>query len=327
MLRWLIIGGIMVLTAGCEPPRRDGERVRDVPLTTEEQLEARRRALTDAIDEDPRADYFYQRAELSRELKDPAAALEDLQQAVALDSSRVRYHVALARAYRDVEQIPAALRAAREAERLGSEDPTLYLTLGEIYLILREYQRSLGYLNQALQLAPFGPAGYYYKGLVYAETGDTAQAVSSLQTALEQDNTYADAYSTLASIHLATGDYRTALLYLDAGRRFTPDDAFVPYNQGVAYEGLGRADTAETFYEQAVALDSTLDLAWYNLGAMYLNRRDYPTAARYFQRVVDVRPQRADGHYWLAYAARRNGDLTTAETHFERTTELGGRFA
>ncbi|SDM30459.1 Tetratricopeptide repeat-containing protein [Catalinimonas alkaloidigena] len=311
------------LLLACQGRTDQAERIRDVPVTDEEKVAARLRAMNDAIARNPdEAEYYFRRADLYRQKGQDDQALTDLQSAVRLDSNEARYHLALAQQYRTQADIRKGMRAARKAESLGMEAPELYFTLGEMYLIVREYQQALDALNQGLRLSPFSPQGYYYKGLVYAESGDTALAISSLQTALEQDVAYAEAYNSISKLLLAREQYRDALLYLNAGTRFTPDDPFLYYNKGVAYKATDQLDSARQNYERALSIDSTLHLAWYNLGAMDLNDRNYAEAASKFEKVVNLQPEEARAHYFLALALRRLGRKEQAATHFSQVLAL-----
>ena len=309
------------LTACGAPPA--GEQLRDAPTTP--QWDARLRAMDDALADNPdRADYYFLRAELLSQTEQPDRALADLEAAVALDSTEPRYQLALARGYQTAGNLPAARHAARRAEALGQSDAPLLFTLGALRLDQHDYPAAADYLDRGLAREPLSAEGRYLRGRLYAATNDTTRALEQLGLALAQDSAHVAAYRTLALIYQAQGRYADALPALAGARRLAPTDAGLPYAQAMVYEALNRPDTARALYQQAVARDSTLLPAWYRLGTLHLNGRNYAAAAGAFGRVVWLAPDQPEGHYWLAFAARRQGDRPTAERHLERVVALGG---
>lgn len=65
-----------------------------------------------------------------------------------------------------------------------------------------------------------------------------------------------------------------------------------------------------------------LPAEWMRLGVTHVRNKDYAAARQAFQRVVDIDPERFDGHLWLAKCHAALGAATPALEHFERAQEI-----
>lgn len=235
------------------------------------------------------------------------SAIADLQAAVAYDSTNKWAHFRLAQAYRKNAQIKEQIEHALKAKKYGLEEQQLFIMLGEAYLILQQYQKSIDNLNEALKRGKFEPEAYFYKGLLYKETGNIERAKGNLETALEQNPYFEGAYQALSSILMEEGNHELALEYLETGIINNQDDPYLHYNKGVALTRLGLTDSAKKSYKTALALDSRVYLASFNLGMLQFEDREYEQAAANFKQALGYRPDFEDTKYYLALSLDYSG--------------------
>ena len=77
---------------------------------------------------------------------------------------------------------------------------------------------------------------------------------------------------------------------------------------GVAYERKGESDLARREYEMALRKDKKFFLARFNLGNVYLAKKEYGKAREEYLRALELRPGDAEATNNLAWAALSSGE-------------------
>ena len=122
---------------------------------------------------------------------------------------------------------------------------------------------------------------------------------------------------------LELGDYYRAITELKRFSLLFPDDPQQPAAQallGLAYEAAADDDTATAYFRRLQQSDNgdISRLALYKLGEMRLQRRQYPQAARLFQRFLTQYPQGPlvdRTRYLLGVAHALENDAPAAKRH------------
>jgi tetratricopeptide (TPR) repeat protein len=90
------------------------------------------------------------------------------------------------------------------------------------------------------------------------------------------------------------------------------------FHAGVEAEKSGQLDTAVTELRQATELDPKLTTAFADLGAVYIEKRDYAAAIPPLKRAIDLSPDLEGAHRLLGYALLAQGYATEAIPHLEK---------
>ena len=138
-----------------------------------------------------------------------------------------------------------------------------------------------------------------------------------------------------------------------------PQSAVAHYNLGLAYQKMGRFQSAEKAYLRALEIDPTIAQAWVNLGGVrlqtwdfegcleasqtavklrddlvlahhnlgqaYLYMDDAKNLVKCTRRVLDLDPDHPQSHYFAAVGLLALGNAGGAERHLARAIELGHR--
>ncbi len=140
------------------------------------------------------------------------------------------------------------------------------------------------------------------------------EAANRLAEALALDPQNTAAAINLGGAYILQGKYARAIPVLEAAASLEPDNAMVWSNLAAAY--LGRLslatrenqDKAVAAYEKALALDPRAPHVHYNLGLIYLERRDLLRAAAHFYGALETDPADRDARYWLDWIGRASAD-------------------
>jgi tetratricopeptide (TPR) repeat protein len=95
----------------------------------------------------------------------------------------------------------------------------------------------------------------------------------------------------------------------------------------MAYFELGRYTEAEQWLNRARAMDKTQIASEYNLGRIAFETGRYEDAVRLFDRILERDPDNVLALKAAAYSRIKTGDLTLAETYYDRVLLLEGESA
>ena len=87
------------------------------------------------------------------------------------------------------------------------------------------------------------------------------------------------------------------------------DAVLGPLKKAMELTQAGKLDEAEAAYKQVLAKDPSVVEAHYNLGSIYLGRKDLAAAEVEFQRVVELEPQSGQGYARYRASTSRRGTL------------------
>lgn len=129
------------------------------------------------------------------------------------------------------------------------------------------------------------------------------------------DQRFEQEYLKLGQVAFETGDYPEAASMFTQSLEERPTlDGHI--NLGNAYAAQGKFPDASTAYRQALALDSTSALAWFNYGNMWMQRSDAPRAHACWTRAVRFNPRLAAARRNLGILFMQAGRLADAEAQF-----------
>ena len=164
-----------------------------------------------------------------------------------------------------------------------------------------DYQEAINQFQIAVGIADFCADCYHNLGLTYVLLENYDQAETAFKQAIALKADYAASFTGLANIY-------------NAQRRF--DEA--------AEAG------AEAARLSGSALGGTTDpIVVYNQGVIFWNAQKFAEAKAQFQQTIQLDPNHADAHYFLAMTNLNQGNMADAATALEKYIELApdGQYA
>jgi tetratricopeptide (TPR) repeat protein len=92
---------------------------------------------------------------------------------------------------------------------------------------------------------------------------------------------------------------------------------------GIAADKEHHYDVAIAEFKKLTELEPTLAAGFINLGAAYMEKKDYASATMSLTRAVELGPDQAETHQLLGYALLAQGYAAEAIPHLERAHEAG----
>lgn len=136
-------------------------------------------------------------------------------------------------------------------------------------------------------------------GVSLLEKGSLTEAIAELKRALEERPKDAQLHHTLGQAQFLLGNPQGAILHYDSAIRLNPHYAEAHVSRGVALEARNFVREARSAYMQAIAIDSAIGPAHYNLARSYASEGDCARATQALRNSIQADP---------AYLAEAKGD-------------------
>lgn len=143
------------------------------------------------------------------------------------------------------------------------------------------------------------------QGAKLLEQGKASEAIPILERAYQLDVENAPTLINLGGAYVMAGRHPEAIPMLEAARDTEPHNAMIWINLGAAYLGNPVLATPEqqvqaiTAFEKALELNPTAPNVHYNLGLIFVDRREDDLAMAAFRQALQVNPLDRDARLWL----------------------------
>ena len=162
-------------------------------------------------------------------------------------------------------------------------------------------------------------------GVAWYNNGSYEQAAQRLCEASDLNPGDPEPYLFLGKIQsVETNQSECSAERLKRFAQLQPENALANYYYGVNLwkrrKGPDDAETvvqAESQLKRAVQLDPTLGVGFLQLGILYAERRDFPSAISSYEHAIQASPQLEEAHYRLSQAYKRTGEKAKAEAELQ----------
>jgi tetratricopeptide (TPR) repeat protein len=195
-----------------------------------------------------------------------------------------------------------AIRLFEEMARRSPGQEEVYYHLGVSYLELGRFQKAEEALKRALRLNPEYTLAYLQLARLYEETQRLEEALSTYERIIEVDPMGEPAQfsllkkSLIGGIFLArSGDFDGALRLFKSAAEIAPDDPTAHYNIGQVYLRKKDEAKAEEAFRKVVALDPRHQEAYLHLGNLYERQKRMEEALEAFVNAAQINPNSPGG--------------------------------
>ncbi len=179
-------------------------------------------------------------------------------------------------------------------------------------------------LRQGVEKDPTNPSLYYHLGAEYEKTGRHQQAIDLYQQALSQGIRSGRLHSRIGDLYLRAGKKAEAIAAYEEAGRINPYAVESQNNLATAYLETGRVADAQHVFELILSVEEYAP-AFNGLGLIAIQKRDFASAQRHFERAVQLNPDLVESQLNLGLIYKMQGDRVRARACFEAFVEKAPR--
>ncbi len=278
--------------------------------------------LTEAINASPNDPQLYlQRSEIFYSHEAYDQAIQDLAQAMKLDSNNLKAHHLLADVYMDSYQSARALQTMERAAALYPDSIITLLKLSEFQVILKQYDASLNTIAKIMEISPGDPEGLFMLGMVYRDQGKTDLAIGAFQSAVERNPDMSEAWVILGDLMDRTNN-PLAIQYFDNAVRVDPDNVAAWHAKAYFLQNNDKIDEALEIYRHIHSLDPQYAEAYLNSAILLLYRDSLDAAMIELLILEKIDPSNPAAHFYKGKIYQFKGQKPEAKAAFEQALRL-----
>ncbi len=247
---------------------------------------------------------------VEQRLGDSDAAEADYRAAcVAVDPARsdaVQPFVALSELYDARGKLTEATETLHDAKAKLPPSAALERAFGEVVEAQGDYDGALAHYRQALAMDPNDAASHFRLAGLLRRMKKFDEAGAELEKVQAIDKDYPGLSLERGLLYEQAGDVAKAMEQFKAALAKAPEDPDLQLRVGEAYVAIGRPDDAVAMLKKVIEKRAGSAEAHHFLGRAMLLKTDTASqvdAIRYLKRAVELDPNRAEFHVYLAWAA------------------------
>lgn len=292
--------------------------------------------LTVQISDDPKnSDLYYQRSKAFVQIDSLRFAYDDIEKAIELDSTNVKYHFLLTDIFLQGSYAEGAIGELQTIIKLQPDNFIARAKLAKVYLFVKDHQSSLAQIDELLKANENNPDAYFLMGMNYKELKDTTRAIAAFQKCVQYKQDFYDAFMQLGLLHSAQNknlapSYFDNAIRLDSSKteawyakaKYYQDQADAADKKKNNLEAKTNYEAAKKTYRELIVKNPQYEFAYFNLGFIYLQQDSVDKALRHFDLATKVSPQFAEAYYYRGLCELVKGQKDQAAIDFQQTLNL-----
>ncbi|RLD45542.1 MAG: hypothetical protein DRI86_05410 [Bacteroidetes bacterium] len=249
-------------------------------------------------------------------------AIADLQNAVNISPDSISFYMRLADNFMKVGKIKNALGVLKKVTSLDKNYTDAWIKLGEIHLMFRKYQDVFNYANKALEANQYSDMAYFLKAYTFKEMKDTNMAILNFQECLKNNPQNYNANIELGILFMSLQNplsitYFNNAIAIDS----TKIDAY--YDLGLYYQNNDMLNEAISTYKKIESINPTFASSYYNIGYIYLELLNISDKAiPYFTKAINADPNYYKAIYNRGLAYEKLGDVINAKKDYKEALRI-----
>ncbi|MEK7324151.1 MAG: tetratricopeptide repeat protein [Chloroflexota bacterium] len=223
-------------------------------------------------------------------------AIEAYQSAIALDPTRVDYHIRLARIQVYAGQPEEAVKTAEKARLLAPENSATHTVLALALDWTGEYEAASDAAVRAIQLDPNNALAHAYYAEILTDLQRYAQARDEAKEALRLDPNSMDAYRVYGYYLETTSNYEEAIEAYKSAVQINPYLPFLYMQIGVNYRAIFEYDLAVQYFQRASAINPDDIGPYLSISRTYFQTGEYGRSSQYLESALEIDPANAAVH-------------------------------
>lgn len=201
--------------------------------------------------------------------------------------------------FKETQYLDKELEALKEWQKLDVADTRPLYKLFYLYLDIGWRYEAAKTSDSLLRLAPQDSRSHVTKALLEYRSNEPKQAIAPIETARRLDQQSLPLVHLHASILLKAMQYVEAEKVLSVARANHPKEKSLTIAYAQSLIGLKRSQEAEILFQTLQAEDPKNVEAAFHLATLALNRNDFETARKQFEKVTELDSQYGNSMFQL----------------------------
>ena len=261
------------------------------------------------------------------ELKRYEDAICEYKMAIWLDSLNARAYYYLCQLYEEQRDYDNAIETCIKLIELQPHVADFHCKLAQYLYLKGDVNEAVNHYQTAVTLNPnpeWTSVVAQTLGFIFQENiNNLDAAISSYQNAYQLNPNDIDIYLNLGNVFFEKESFDNALIVYKKALEIYPNNARLHCNLGYLYWGKGDTEEAIKEYEKAIKYDNFYDIAYNNLGVIYLDDLGkVQKAIELFEAARKYNPNYALAHYNLARSIAVTGDKIEAAKLYQIALDI-----
>lgn len=233
---------------------------------------------------------FASRAEVYAAMNDTIKAIDDLSEAIKIDSDNPKFYNSRAQLYYEQKNYALSDADYKAMIKLDQGDVMGYMGVGRNANAEERWDDAISQFDYVIKLAPDYSSGYSFRADAYIGQKKWNEATDDIVKALDIDGDNKAFYLMQNLPNEASGLLKSKLKIQIAKQ---PTNRYWPYCLATMYNSDNEYDDAISYYEKANALDAN-SLFMENIAKCYIGKKNYTKALDYADRALAMNPEDYD---------------------------------
>ncbi|MBS2012115.1 MAG: zinc-ribbon domain-containing protein [Deltaproteobacteria bacterium] len=224
------------------------------------------------------------------------------------------------------DRVSEAQAKLEQARQKLPDSASLHRAFGEVATTQGKWDDAVAHFKAALEKNPNDLGTQFRLGVAYRSMNNLDAASKQFDNIVAIDPAYPNIAIERGLLFERSGDIQKALEQFQSAYEKAPNDVDLKLRVGAAYITVGNIEKGLPLLEQVKSQRPNSPEANHFIGRAYLKQGglEAASAMRFLQRAVDLDPNRAEYHLYVAWAANEStpAQLGLARTHVDKALAL-----
>ncbi|KXX67704.1 tetratricopeptide repeat protein [Flammeovirga sp. SJP92] len=315
---------LLICLLGCQKKQNTLEGLVDASAHEDEFYEKQISFLDEIISQkSDDASLYAKRGGVKVRKKDYTGALEDLEQAIKLDSTQGMYYFGVASSHYFLGNMEESISNGKKAIALGYRHPQLKTFIGSSYTALNQFDSAIYFLENSLKEIPQNSKTYRALGKTYARMENSELSIINYQTAIDLDPLDSIAYAGIIEENILLNDLDKAVLIFQEAKKMSLTSPDMEYSYGMILSEQDQYDSAILVFEEVLKENPAHWKSSRQLGKLFRRRKQPLEANKIFLEALKHTPETKELWYELGltnqYVLRNYAE---ARKNYEKALEI-----
>ena len=290
--------------------------------------------LSEKINQNPNdINLILNRVDYNLNLKKYESALFDLNQCLSIDSLNSRCNFLAAFCYFEISKYDQtkseygklALDCIKNSIEIDSDNFLAFSLYGEINIAYGRYKQAIDCFNKSLSKEYNQYKIHHLMGYAFKKLRQDDEAINCFQNSLNINPEYIEPYIELALVYQGMNDTLAETYYLNA-LKIDSSNVISLYNLALYYQSNFLYNKALETYNLLLAFDAFNANTHYNIGFIHMELDLHDVAVNNFADAIYSNPSFFESYYARGICFETLGNIAQAEVDYKRAIEINPEY-